>query len=107
MDPEEAMRTALLIVAALLAAALPMRMSEAASRVEGVPRSADGRIQRSSSVRYQFRKANPCPSEARLRTPCPGYAIDHVAPLKRGGPDTVTNLQWLTTAAWKEKTKWE
>jgi hypothetical protein len=29
--------------------------------------------------------------------------IDHVIPLKRGGPDTETNMQWQTIAAAKAK----
>jgi hypothetical protein len=102
------MRTATL-AAALMAAVLPNISASVSAqpRAEGVARAADGRIARSSSVRYQFRKANPCPSNASLRGPCAGYAIDHIVPLKRGGADAVSNLQWLTIGAWKEKTRWE
>jgi len=33
--------------------------------------------------------------------------MDHVIPLACGGGDAIQNLQWLPTAAWREKSKWE
>jgi hypothetical protein len=33
--------------------------------------------------------------------------IDHVKPLKRGGADDPSNMQWQTTAEAKAKDKWE
>lgn len=36
---------------------------------------------------------------------CPGWNIDHVVPLCRGGADAVWNLQWLTVAQHKLKTR--
>ncbi|MFM8411911.1 MAG: HNH endonuclease signature motif containing protein [Alphaproteobacteria bacterium] len=33
--------------------------------------------------------------------------IDHVDPLKRGGPDAPWNMQWQTTESGKQKDKWE
>jgi len=43
---------------------------------------------------------------------CPADIIgicikDHVVPLACGGPDTVSNIQWQTTADGKSKDKWE
>lgn len=37
----------------------------------------------------------------------PGWQIDHVTPLKCGGADDATNMQWLTIADHKAKTKAE
>ena len=37
----------------------------------------------------------------------PGYVVDHIVPLKRGGADTPANMQWQTEAAAKAKDKWE
>jgi len=36
-----------------------------------------------------------------------GYVVDHVVPLKRGGPDRPDNMQWQTTAEGKAKDKVE
>jgi len=37
----------------------------------------------------------------------PGYIIDHIKPLKKGGCDCPSNMQWQTKAAAKAKDKWE
>jgi hypothetical protein len=33
--------------------------------------------------------------------------IDHIVPLKRGGADSASNMQWQTKEAAKAKDKWE
>jgi hypothetical protein len=38
---------------------------------------------------------------------CKGYVVDHIVPLKRGGADDPSNMQWQTTAAAKAKDKIE
>lgn len=62
---------------------------------------------RSSATRAEFKRANPCPATSERRGPCPGYQIDHVAPLKCGGPDAPSNMQWLTVEDHKAKTRRE
>lgn len=42
-----------------------------------------------------FEKANPCPSTGRASGPCPGWVIDYIVPLNRGGTDTPRNMRWL------------
>jgi hypothetical protein len=59
------------------------------------------------AAKREFRKAHPCPATGRTSGACPGYVIDHVVPLKRGGPDAPANMQWQTTAAAKAKDKIE
>ena len=66
-----------------------------------------GRIVRSSTARHRFQKSHPCPSTGKTTGACPGYVIDHVKPLKRGGSDDPSNMQWQTTAAAKAKDKVE
>lgn len=52
-------------------------------------------------------RANPCPANGATRGHCPGYQVDHREALICGGKDELGNLQWLTVAEHKEKTKVE
>jgi hypothetical protein len=70
-------------------------------------RTSSGKIKRSSHAKSEFKKTHPCPSTGKSSGACPGYVIDHVTPLKRGGPDAPSNMQWQTTADAKAKDKWE
>jgi hypothetical protein len=79
----------------------------ATKAVPGVKRDAHGKIARSSEQRNTFKKSHPCPSTGKSSGACPGYVIDHVVPLKRGGADQPSNMQWQTKAAAKEKDKTE
>jgi hypothetical protein len=51
-------------------------------------RDSNGRIKRNKVAADSFRRSYPCPSTAKASSACPGYVIDHVVPLKRGGADT-------------------
>lgn len=62
---------------------------------------------RSPAARRQFQREHPCPSTGRHSGGCPGYVVDHVVPLKRGGLDHPENMQWQTREAAKEKDRWE
>jgi hypothetical protein len=73
----------------------------------GVQRDANGKIARSPQAKSQFQKSHPCPSTGKASGSCPGYVIDHVTPLKRGGADAPGNMQWQTKEAAKEKDRWE
>jgi hypothetical protein len=53
---------------------------------------------RSTAARRTFQQVNPCPSTGRPTGACPGYVVDHVIALKRGGPDDPSNMQWQTVA---------
>jgi len=68
-------------------------------------RDSNGRIKRSKVAADSFRRSHPCPSTGKTSGGCPGYLIDHVVPLKRGGPDEPSNMQWQTRAAAKAKDK--
>jgi hypothetical protein len=68
---------------------------------------ADAGHKRSYAAKQDFRSSHPCPATGRTNGPCPGYVIDHVIPLKRGGPDTAINMQWQTKDEAKKKARWE
>lgn len=72
-----------------------------------VPRDSSGKIKRDPQARRSFQKNNPCPSTGKSSGACPGYVVDHVKPLKRGGADYPWNMQWQTKEAAREKDKWE
>jgi hypothetical protein len=77
------------------------------SKATGVPRDPHGKIKRSEVARHDFRKSHPCPSTGKSSGSCPGYVIDHVTPLKRGGADSPNNMQWQTQADAKRKDRTE
>ncbi len=64
-------------------------------------RDANGRIKRNHSATYQFKV------QTGYRHGRPGYIIDHIIPLKRGGCDCPSNMQWQTIADAKAKDKIE
>jgi hypothetical protein len=64
-------------------------------------RDKSGSIARSSSAKSQFKKESGYPKGRK------GYVIDHVVPLKKGGADSPSNMQWQTKEAAKEKDKTE
>jgi hypothetical protein len=78
--------------------------SKAAS---GVARDSHGRIARSPQALQQFKRSHPCPGTGKAYGSCPGYVVDHITPLKRGGADAPYNMQWQTKEAAKQKDKWE
>jgi len=65
------------------------------------------RIKRSRAARDAFMRSHPCPANGHTRGACPGYVVDHIIALKRGGPDAPSNMQWQTVEAAKAKDKWE
>jgi hypothetical protein len=71
------------------------------------PRSASGKISRSHAAKDSFQKSHPCPSTGNTSGACPGYVVDHVKPLKSGGADEPSNMQWQTTNESKIKDKTE
>src|SRR5438876_3034993 len=70
-------------------------------------RDSHGRIKRSEVARQDFEHHHPCPSTGKTSGACPGYVVDHIVPLKRGGADAPGNLQWQTIDAAKAKDRWE
>jgi len=73
----------------------------------GVLRDHRGRIKRSTRAKNDFKREYPCPSTGKTSGSCPGYVIDHVKPLKRGGEDAPRNMQWQTVKEAKAKDRTE
>ena len=64
-------------------------------------RDSHGRIIRSEAAKHEFMRMTGFPHGR------PGYVIDHVIALKRGGPDNPSNMQWQTIDEAKAKDRWE
>ena len=90
----------------LLAAAMAVVIAMAAP-CEAKKPAGKSRAARSVHAKTAFRKAHPCPATGRASGACPGYVIDHVVPLKRGGADQAVNMQWQTLADARAKDRWE
>jgi hypothetical protein len=68
---------------------------------QGVARDSHGKIQRSESSKHDFMKQSGYPKGRK------GYVVDHIKPLKEGGCDCPSNMQWQTIEEGKAKDKWE
>jgi len=101
------MRCALLSVLLFISMLAPARSEGGSARCASCTRNNRGRIKRSPEARHAFQKSNPCPSTGRRSGGCPGYVVDHVKPLKRGGADAPSNMQWQTKADAKAKDRIE
>ena len=67
----------------------------------GVRRDKYGKIARDPEAKREFMKETGFPHGR------PGYVVDHVVPLKHGGADNPSNMQWQTKKAAKAKDRWE
>jgi hypothetical protein len=89
---------AAIIAAALLIPTLAHTRGGGSSRGHGhassyctsCARDSHGRIARSPEARQEFMTQTGYPHGR------PGYVVDHVIPLKRGGADEPWNMQWQT-----------
>jgi hypothetical protein len=77
---------------------LPMPLIRHAATCLNCVRDLSGRISRNPAPVRAFRANKPCPATKSVTGPCPGYVVDFVKPLSRGGADTPQNMQWRTIA---------
>jgi len=87
--------------------AAPKNTPHNSNYAKGVKRDDSGHIARSPKAKSDFKKQHPCPSTGKSSGACPGYVVDHVKPLKRGGADAPNNMQWQSKEAAKKKDKTE
>src|SRR2546422_782327 len=73
----------------------------------GVTRDSHGHIKRSETAKRDFEHHRPCPSTGKTSGACPGYVVDHIVPLKRGGADHPSHKQWQTPRPAEAKEPWE
>jgi hypothetical protein len=71
------------------------------------PALAEARTKRDPAQRAAFQRACPCPANGRTRGACPGWVVDHVVALKRGGIDHPVNMQWQTVEDARRKDRVE
>src|SRR5438309_1810962 len=83
------------------------KSSTTSSKCASCARTSDGKIKRSTTAKRSFERSNPCPANRKTSGGCPGYVVDHKIPLKRGGPDSPSNMQWQTKEAAKAKDRVE
>ena len=72
-----------------------------ATNCENCPRDVHGKILRSEIAKRDFMKQSGYPHGR------PGYVVDHIVPLAKGGKDTPSNMQWQTSAEARAKDKVE
>jgi len=72
-----------------------------ATKCESCSRDSHGKIQRSEVAKRDFMKQSGYPNGR------PGYIVDHITPLAKGGKDVPSNMQWQTLAEARAKDKVE
>ena len=93
------MKRFLLILLAVLVLGVPEMGAQRFARCQSCTRDLRGKIVRSQRVKSQFMRGSGFP---RGRY---GYQVDHKVPLACGGRDVASNLQWLTVAEHRAKTR--
>ena len=86
---------------ALVVVAAPAPRSASSSYCTTCVRDSNGRIARSEAAKKEFMASTGYPHGR------PGWVVDHIDPLKRGGADSPSNMQWQTKADAAAKDKWE
>lgn len=92
-----------LMVGLLMLFAIPSSYAHNSDYCTTCERDSHGHIKRSLEAKHEFKRLHPCPSTGKPSGQCPGYIIDHIKPLKRGGADEPSNMQWQTIEESKAK----
>src|SRR4051812_30814360 len=79
----------------------------AGSKCSSCDRDDAGKIKRDPAARRKFQQQHPCPATGKTTGTCPGYVVDHIVALKKGGEDKPENMQWQTVEEAKSKDRIE
>lgn len=85
---------------ALLTCALALAQAPALAQATGKSMLAPGahhRIPRPDDARLAFMQQQPCPATGQFTTNCPGWRVEFIVPLERGGTNTPSNMKWERT----------
>ena len=66
-----------------------------------VTRDSHEHIRRNETAKREFMRRTGYPHGR------PGYVVDHIMPLSKGGTDDPSNMQWQTKEEAKAKDRWE
>lgn len=55
------------------------------------------RVDRPGEARLAFMREHPCPSTGEVTVNCPGWRVEYIVGLDRGGKDEAANMQWERT----------
>ena len=91
----------LALAATLLSPTAEARGGHSSSYCASCARDSRGHIARSPEAWHEFMRETGYPHGR------PGYVVDHIVPLKRGGADAPSNMQWQTKADAKAKDRVE
>jgi len=83
----------------------PGQSRSSSYRAPASGRTSYGAARRSHSARSAFVRQNPCPATGKTSGRCPGYVVVHKIPLKCGGADDPSNMEWESKAAAHAKSR--
>ena len=91
----------LLVLVAALPPTAEARSGHGSGYCVSCARDNRGHIARSLQAREEFMR------QTGYLHGRPGYVVDHIVPLKRGGADAPSNMQWQTKSDAHAKDRWE
>jgi hypothetical protein len=73
--------------------------SRSSGKCESCPRDSHGKIKRDLNAKSECKRTHPKPPG------CDHCEVDHIVPLRKGGRDDPSNMQWLPKTQHQDKTQ--